>query len=282
MYADQVSVGTKRTLKDRLDGGGYSESRSNSDKRQRQTDSKWEHDLYDNYEERQSKKDPKLGAKDLRLHLRQKGSEKVNRNRKNSLGVRDLRDRLSGIMHSQLANSNLPKPKPRPIQEVAKPARRSVPVEVPQAEVKRAVNPTPSRKKSQHKSDQVDALLQSLDLEKYLISFQAEEIDMTALLQMSDDDLKALGIPMKHLFLIEYLASRAMEMTLYRWKGIIPKRRMEYITGIQFCMLKGYINGDDSADSITCTSSARLVLGIMSRGWYARHRNLRVTGKGGR
>ncbi|KAK7841884.1 phospholipase ddhd2 [Quercus suber] len=42
----------------------------------------------------------------------------------------------------------------------------------------------------------VDDFLNSLGLEKYLITFQAEEVDMTALVHMTDDDLKALGIPM--------------------------------------------------------------------------------------
>ncbi|CAK7349376.1 unnamed protein product [Dovyalis caffra] len=42
----------------------------------------------------------------------------------------------------------------------------------------------------------VDGFLHSLGLEKYLITFQAEEVDMTALVHMTDEDLKALGIPM--------------------------------------------------------------------------------------
>ncbi|BBH10026.1 Sterile alpha motif domain-containing protein [Prunus dulcis] len=42
----------------------------------------------------------------------------------------------------------------------------------------------------------VDEFLTSLDLEKYSITFQAEEVDMTALVHMTDEDLKALGIPM--------------------------------------------------------------------------------------
>ncbi|XP_057983496.1 uncharacterized protein LOC131168220 isoform X4 [Malania oleifera] len=42
----------------------------------------------------------------------------------------------------------------------------------------------------------VSGLLHSLGLEKYAISFQAEEVDMTALRQMGDKDLKELGIPM--------------------------------------------------------------------------------------
>ncbi|KAI3452383.1 hypothetical protein Pfo_009048 [Paulownia fortunei] len=42
----------------------------------------------------------------------------------------------------------------------------------------------------------VSSLLHSLGLGKYSINFQAEEIDMVALKQMGDGDLKELGIPM--------------------------------------------------------------------------------------
>ncbi|URE31777.1 SAM domain containing protein [Musa troglodytarum] len=42
----------------------------------------------------------------------------------------------------------------------------------------------------------VASLLHSLGLGKYAILFQAEEVDMTALRQMGDSDLKELGIPM--------------------------------------------------------------------------------------
>ncbi|XP_068641261.1 uncharacterized protein [Aristolochia californica] len=42
----------------------------------------------------------------------------------------------------------------------------------------------------------VAGLLHSLGLGKYAILFQAEEVDMTALRQMGDTDLKELGIPM--------------------------------------------------------------------------------------
>ncbi|XP_043723293.1 uncharacterized protein LOC122670471 [Telopea speciosissima] len=42
----------------------------------------------------------------------------------------------------------------------------------------------------------VGSLLHSLGLGKYAILFQAEEVDMTALRQMGDNDLKELGIPM--------------------------------------------------------------------------------------
>jgi len=42
----------------------------------------------------------------------------------------------------------------------------------------------------------VESLLYTLGLERYSISFQAEEVDMTALRQMGDTDLQQLGIPM--------------------------------------------------------------------------------------
>ncbi|XP_076890449.1 uncharacterized protein LOC143541524 [Bidens hawaiensis] len=42
----------------------------------------------------------------------------------------------------------------------------------------------------------VEGFLRSLGLEKYLISFKVEEVDMSALSQMGDRDLKELGIPM--------------------------------------------------------------------------------------
>ncbi|KAK9276551.1 hypothetical protein L1049_006085 [Liquidambar formosana] len=53
--------------------------------------------------------------------------------------------------------------------------------------------------KSTYKGDEqptVDSLLHSLGLGKYAIYFKAEEVDMTALKQMGDNDLKELGIPM--------------------------------------------------------------------------------------
>ncbi|KAF3796591.1 hypothetical protein EJ110_NYTH01699, partial [Nymphaea thermarum] len=53
--------------------------------------------------------------------------------------------------------------------------------------------PKPSCLAAEHT---VTSLLHSLGLSKYAILFQAEEVDMTALRQMGDTDLKELGIPM--------------------------------------------------------------------------------------
>ncbi|XP_042042518.1 Usher syndrome type-1G protein-like [Salvia splendens] len=53
-----------------------------------------------------------------------------------------------------------------------------------------------SKKKVQQEVDSVESFLQSLGLDKYSITFQAEEVDMAALVHMSDEYLKAMGIPM--------------------------------------------------------------------------------------
>ncbi|XP_038986060.1 ankyrin repeat and SAM domain-containing protein 6-like isoform X2 [Phoenix dactylifera] len=42
----------------------------------------------------------------------------------------------------------------------------------------------------------IAAFLQKLGLSKYLIAFQAEEVDMFALKHMNNDDLRSIGLPM--------------------------------------------------------------------------------------
>ncbi|CAI0426571.1 unnamed protein product [Linum tenue] len=95
-------------------------------------------------------------------------------------------------MNPQLVNSDPPKPK----QAATKPARRGVAAEVPELEIKKVASVATKKKSQQKKDTSVDSFLESLGLEKYQITFQAEEVDMTALVHMNDDDLKALGIPM--------------------------------------------------------------------------------------
>ncbi|XVF32172.1 hypothetical protein REPUB_Repub17cG0058900 [Reevesia pubescens] len=137
--------------------------------------------------------DRKVDARDLRLKLQRKSLQRVSQSGRGTLsGVHDLRDKLSGTMNAQPINADPPKLK----ADVAKPARKSVAVETPEPEPKRAATMA-ARKKSQQKADtSVEGFLQSLGLEKYAITFQAEEVDMTALFHMTDEDLKALGIPM--------------------------------------------------------------------------------------
>ncbi|XP_010247100.1 PREDICTED: ankyrin repeat and SAM domain-containing protein 6 [Nelumbo nucifera] len=197
MYADRIAAGSKRSVKERLNGNigdDFGRSRQVNGKRQRPNDDKWEHDLYEDDGPQLSNN--KVDSRDLRLKLQKKGIQQEYQSGKSTVaGVRDLREKLSGTMHLQPANTDQPKSKPQ--AEATKPARKNVAVEACPQETKKVSSSTASRKKTQQKDDKsVDGFLQSLGLEKYLIIFQAEEIDMTALVHMTDEDLKALGIPM--------------------------------------------------------------------------------------
>lgn len=196
MYADRIEAGRKRSIRDRLNGNlleDLGRAGAHSGKRQRQNDDKWTHDLYEADEQPQTSKP--IGPKDLRLKLQKKGLQQAVQVGKDS-GVRDLREKLSGTMHPQPPNTDLTKA--RPVSAIAKLIKKNISsVEAPVPETKKTSNPTTSRKTSQKKSElSVDGFLHSLGLEKYVITFQAEEVDMTALMHMTDDDLKALGIPM--------------------------------------------------------------------------------------
>ncbi|KAJ6329700.1 hypothetical protein OIU77_011218 [Salix suchowensis] len=186
MYADRVDSAAKTSIKDRLNGNSAVDSsrrRQVTGKRQR-LDDKWEHDLYEDNGPCVSNR--KIDARDLRLKLQRKSLLQASP----GSGAWDLREKLSGTMNSQPLNADPPK------IAVAKLTRKSVAVEAPEPEVKKTAI-VASKKRSQRKSDSsVDGFLQSLGLEKYLITFQAEEVDMTALVHMTDEDLKALGIPM--------------------------------------------------------------------------------------
>ncbi|KAL9384377.1 hypothetical protein Peur_021387 [Populus x canadensis] len=188
MYADRVDSAAKTSIKDRLNGNFVANSsrhREITGKRKvslssyhifckQRLDDKWEHDLYEDNGPRVSNR--KIDARDLRLKLQMRSLLQAS----SSSGVRDLREKLYGTMNSQPMNVDRPK------IAVAKPFRKSVAVEAPEPEIKKITSLDSS----------VDVFLQSLDLEKYLITFQAEEVDMTALVHMIDEDLKALGIPM--------------------------------------------------------------------------------------
>ncbi|GAV70713.1 SAM_1 domain-containing protein, partial [Cephalotus follicularis] len=202
MYADRVEAGGgKRSIKERLNGNSINDStrrRFITGKRLQREDDKWEHDLYDDVDGAQVSY-RKAGTRDLRFKLQRKGpASQIGKGP--VTGVRDLREKLSGTMNSQPLNADPPRPKPN----TARPARKSVAVEAPELEIKKVANPAPRKKAHQkaiHSSflqadTSVDGFLLSLGLEKYLITFQAEEVDMTALVHMSDEDLKALGIPM--------------------------------------------------------------------------------------
>ncbi|KAI7984683.1 SEC23-interacting protein [Camellia lanceoleosa] len=167
MYADRVEATSRRSIKERLYGNTGDDSsrrRQFTGKRQRQDDDKWEHDLYKDDE-------PQVSS------------------------VRDLREKLSGTMYSQPVNTDPPKPKRKPVLKDNKSVRNNVIVEAPEPETKKVASSVP-RTKTQQKAESVDSFLRSLGLEKYSITFQVEEVDMTALVHMTGEDLKALGIPM--------------------------------------------------------------------------------------
>jgi hypothetical protein len=192
MYADRVEAGANLSIRDRLNGdsvNGVSRRRQIAGKRQRQDEDKWEHDLYGQDARQFSNRN--VGASDLRLKL-QKKSATQSGNGSLKGGVRDLREKLSGTTYTNPANIAPAKPK---MAEPSKLARRNPVNENSAPETKRVASSV-SKKKTQHKVETVDSFLQSLGLEKYSITFQAEEVDMTALLHMTDEDLKALGIPM--------------------------------------------------------------------------------------
>ncbi|KAK4286247.1 hypothetical protein QN277_002829 [Acacia crassicarpa] len=95
------------------------------------------------FEERQ------VGGHDLRLKLQKKGLQPAAQRGKNSaLGMRDLREKLSGTMTQQPRNSDPPKSK----VEAVKPSSKSAIVEAPAPNTKRATNPAPKKKTSQKRN----------------------------------------------------------------------------------------------------------------------------------
>ncbi|XAR60956.1 hypothetical protein NMG60_11034512 [Bertholletia excelsa] len=195
MYADRVEAASRTSIRDRLQGNtadAFCRRRQITGKRQRQDDDKWVHDLYRDDETQVSNR--RISAKDLRLKLQKKNVQLAGQSGNGSAsGVRDLREKLSGVVYTKPVNPDPLKTKATLDNSTA--ARKSVIVEVPEPEMKKIASSVP-RRKTQQKVESVDSFLKSLGLEKYSITFQAEEVDMTALVHMTDEDLKALGIPM--------------------------------------------------------------------------------------
>ncbi|KAK1353045.1 RNA-binding protein Bicaudal-C [Heracleum sosnowskyi] len=191
MYADREAGAAKVSIKDRLNIDDSGRRRRISGKRQRQDDDKWEHDLYDRNDPQVSSS--RVGATDLRLKLQKRTIQKATHTGNGSAHIRDLREKLSGTVYSQPAEAA--RAKPRAVTEGTKPVRKSVVPEASVPETKK-VNNTVSKKKAEQKLESVDSFLFSLGLEKYSKKFNAEEVDMTALLHMNDEDLKAMSIPM--------------------------------------------------------------------------------------
>ncbi|KAL8106607.1 uncharacterized protein LOC141674022 [Apium graveolens] len=191
MYADREAGAAKVSIKDRLNIDDPGRRRRISGKRQRQDDDKWEHDLYDRRDPQVS--NSRVGATDLRLKLQKRSIQNHTGNGSAQGGIRDLREKLSGTVYSQPAEAA--RAKPRVVTEGPRPVRKSVVTEASAPETKK-VNNTVSKKKAEQKFESVDSFLFSLGLEKYSKKFNAEEVDMTALLHMNDEDLKVMSIPM--------------------------------------------------------------------------------------
>uniref|UniRef100_M4CAL1 SAM domain-containing protein n=1 Tax=Brassica campestris TaxID=3711 RepID=M4CAL1_BRACM len=183
MYADRLESesGTRKLLKDRINGGSSDNStpsRRVTGKRQRQDD-KWEHDLFGSDKPQLSNRRVDSGDLRMKLQKRHHGSQSGS-------GVRDLREKLSGTMNVQ----------PISKVETARPSLKSL-VTGTATETTRKTSSQATRKKSQQAAGaSVDSFLESLGLEKYSTAFQVEEVDMDALMHMTDDDLKAMLIPM--------------------------------------------------------------------------------------
>ncbi|XP_013750621.2 ankyrin repeat and SAM domain-containing protein 6-like [Brassica napus] len=193
MYADRLESesGSRNTVKDRINGGSgdnSTRSRQVTGKRQRQDD-KWEHDLFSNDKPQLSSR--RVDSRDLRLKL-QKRDDGSQSGRGGGSGVRDLREKLSGTMTVQPKNSDPLKSK---VEAAARPSMKSVATET-ETEVTRKASSQATRTKSQQAGGSVDSFLESLGLEKYSTAFKVEEVDMDALMHMTDDDLKAMLIPM--------------------------------------------------------------------------------------
>lgn len=188
----------KRSIKDRLGGSSRNDSPiayQMSNKRQR-AETSWKQRAHEDDEDEdllltnlQSAQNPR---QDLRQKLDQKNSSRSRQFSNGSAIVgSDLRGKISAPPHPPQGqrifvhrHPSLPSkgiPIIRPLQPPAAFASRIKAVQKVSVALEQ---PT------------VATLLQSLGLGKYSITFQAEEIDMTALRNMNDDDLKELGLPM--------------------------------------------------------------------------------------
>lgn len=202
MYADRVSK-RKRSVRDRLgsgsgSGSGDSRPRPEPAKRFRQADGTWRRELYKDSVGTHSPS--VLASRNVEAIQKSHSKQITEVVRKPS--VPDLREKLSGVQRAQL-NSTIQVPKP--VAEVAKktkPVQKRelssvvVPAPTPASlPVTKKVNAPTAPEKSQADTS-LDRLLKSLDLEKYSTNFQAEEVDMKALVHMNEEDMKSLGIPM--------------------------------------------------------------------------------------
>ncbi|KAM0934929.1 putative sterile alpha motif domain-containing protein [Dioscorea sansibarensis] len=197
MYADRVVGGTKRSIRDRLNGdvgNSLRQAHSFNRKRQRQIEGdKGQHDFFEDGAVPQISY-PLVDPNDLRVKLQKISIQKIKQLGKGS-GIWDLGRKLSGLAHPQPKSDQ---PKAKQVNEKIIPVVKVAPSsEEPVLKIEKVPNLADTMKRSLQKSNSsMESLLQSLGLEKYLLTLMAEEVDMMALKHMTDDDLKALKIPM--------------------------------------------------------------------------------------
>ncbi|CAO2173503.1 unnamed protein product [Urochloa humidicola] len=202
MYADRNS-GRKRSVRDRLGSGGGSRSRSDDAKRFRRDDGTWRRELYKDSGVTQTSSGPT--SRNLQSNKKSQVEQRIEVVKKSS--VPDLREKLSGVS-SQRPQLSSTVQVPKPVRESVngdKPVQKRDPPPTAAPPVIKKVSapapiPAPAPPPPQQSQEKVDAslesLLKSLELEKYLINFQAEEVDMKAMAYMNEEDMKLLGIPM--------------------------------------------------------------------------------------
>lgn len=170
-------------------------------KRFRQVDGTWRRELYKDSGGTQTSSGPT--SRNLQSNQKVQVQQRIEVVKKSS--VSDLREKLSGVpsqRHQLSSTVQIPKPvkevvkSDKPVQKRDPPPTAGPPVTKNiSAPAPEAVASAP--KQPQEKVDaSLDSFLKSLDLEKYLTNFQAEEVDMKALVYMNEEDMKSLGIPM--------------------------------------------------------------------------------------
>ncbi|KAH9533846.1 hypothetical protein CY35_18G074400 [Sphagnum magellanicum] len=205
MYADRANGGNntrKRSIRDRLGGNveQLAPVRQPNTKRLREDDGKWKHDLYEDMEESDVQGiNGQISSQDLRSKLARPNLRIVRlRKAGSSLGVMDLREKLSGstsqrppVSQAQ-GGAELQRRLPSVVRNGSNGAQTAPRAPAPLLKQTASVIRTPAAGSEQT----VAGLLHSLGLGKYSLIFQAEEVDMAALRHMSDSDLKELGVPM--------------------------------------------------------------------------------------
>ncbi|KAL2636161.1 hypothetical protein R1flu_007640 [Riccia fluitans] len=227
MYSDQLNGGTgsnrKRSVKDRLGNpldqqSSITRSQVNGKRQRREEGGKWKHDLF---EEKEVVEIVQPNGEDLSKDLRSKLRRgNTGRGQKQQLqleaattgAVKDLREKLSGLVPGPVPTPQLSRePTAASQRRLASVVRGSSGVaslanlrsgasrstgSLQTATVVQKPSVLLRSQPAEAGQSTVAGLLQALGLSKYLPTFQEEEVDMTALQQMRDDDLKELGIPM--------------------------------------------------------------------------------------